>query len=330
MLKKREAYLCLSAMLRAREPKLVNAEKAARMLDASTFEEAAKLLTDCGYEDMSQMTAGEIEAALLQHKAEIFEEIDRLAPDSAIPEIFKMKYDYHNAKVILKSEAVGQDGARLMSASGRIAPAELKGLYNEEKYSAMPGRLGSAMEEAKEVLARTSNPQQADFILDRAYFGEMTEAAEKSGNAFLQGYARILIDAANLKGAVRTLRMGKDRDFMHDVLIAGGNVSTDRILSASDKETLASLFAHSELEKAAALGAEATEGGSLTAFELACDNAVNAYLGKAKLVSFGSEPLTAYLAAVENEITAVRMILTGRLAGFKPEVVKERLRDLYA
>ena len=44
MLKNKESYLCLSAMLRAREPKLLNAEKASRMLDASTFEEAAKLL----------------------------------------------------------------------------------------------------------------------------------------------------------------------------------------------------------------------------------------------------------------------------------------------
>ena len=54
---KKEAYLCISAMLRAREPKLLSREKAERMLDAATFEDAAKLLTDCGYEDLSQMDA---------------------------------------------------------------------------------------------------------------------------------------------------------------------------------------------------------------------------------------------------------------------------------
>ena len=64
MLKNKESYLCLSAMLRAREPKLLNAEKASRMLDASTFEEAAKLLTDCGYDDMSQLRSADIEEAL--------------------------------------------------------------------------------------------------------------------------------------------------------------------------------------------------------------------------------------------------------------------------
>ena len=39
---------------------------------------------------------------------------------------------------------------------------------------------------------------------------------------------------------------------------------------------------------------------------------------------------TMFEAAVENEITAVRMILTGRLAGVKSEAIRERLRDLYA
>ena len=38
----------------------------------------------------------------------------------------------------------------------------------------------------------------------------------------------------------------------------------------------------------------------------------------------------AYLAAVEGEITAVRMILTGKLSGIEPETIRERLRDLYA
>ena len=44
-------------MVAARAPKLLTNEKAERMLDAPTFEDAAKLLTDCGYPDMSQMNA---------------------------------------------------------------------------------------------------------------------------------------------------------------------------------------------------------------------------------------------------------------------------------
>ena len=65
---KKEAYLCLSAMLRAREPRLLNNDRAQRMLEAASFEDCAKQLGDCGYADMSQMSAKEIESELAAHR----------------------------------------------------------------------------------------------------------------------------------------------------------------------------------------------------------------------------------------------------------------------
>ncbi len=331
MASKKEAYLFLSAMLRAREPKLLNRDRAERMIDASGFEEAAKLLTDCGYEDMSQMTAGEIDSALAAHRAEIFAELERMAADKGITDVFKLKYDYHNAKTLIKAEAMNTDAAYLLSASGRYSPEYLTAAYTEDRCrTALPDILAGAIAEAKSAIARTGNPQLADFILDKAYFEELKRASESLNSSFLAGYAAVLIDSANLRSAVRTMRMGKDNTFLQDALIAGGNVGKERILAAADKDSLAALFAHSVLEKAALLGADAASGGTMTEFELACDNAVNKYLGGARLVAYGEEPVIAYMAAIEGEITAVRMILTGRLAGIKAEVIKERLRDFYA
>ena len=330
MAKKKEAYLSLSAMLRAREPKLLNADRAGRMLDAASFEEAAKLLTDCGYADLSQAGAGEIEAALTQRRNQILDELEQLSPERAIVDLFRIKYDVHNAKVLLKSEAMGVDGTALYSRSGRFAPEKLQELYHEERYSELPESFGKALAEAKSILARTANPQLADFVLDRAMFEEMLAAAKATDCPFLTGYVRLLIDSSNLKSLVRTGRMHKDADFLREVLLPDGNVDEDRLQAAGDGEGLAALFAHSPLEQAAARGAEALSGGSLTAFERACDNAVNTYLRAAKLVSYGPEAVAAYLAAVEGEITAVRMILTGKLAGIAPETIRERLRDLYA
>jgi V/A-type H+-transporting ATPase subunit C len=241
-----------------------------------------------------------------------------------------MKYDTHNAKVLLKAEAMGTDPAPLFSRSGRIAPEKLTEAYHEGRYSDLPETFGKALEQAKSTLARTANPQLADFVLDRAMYEEMLDAAEKADCPFLKGYVRLLIDSGNLKSLVRTARMHKDADFLREVLIPGGSVDTDRLSGAGDGEGLTALFAHSPLEQAAARGEEALSGGNLTAFERACDNAVNSYLRSAKLVSYGPEAPAAYLAAVEGEITAARMILTGRLSGIAPETIRERLRDLYA
>ena len=328
--KKKEEYLYLSAMLRAREPKLLNRDKAERMLDASTFEEAARILTDCGYEDMSQMNAEQIDETLAKHRAEIFAELERIAADKNVVDVFKLKYDYHNAKAIIKGEAMNVDAEYLLSDSGRIKGEELLTAYHEERYNVLPEIFAGAVREAKTTLAHSANPQMADFVLDRAYFREMAKAAEAADSQFLTGYVQTLIDTANLKSAVRSMRMHKNAEFLTEVLIPDGGIGTERILNAGDRDNLAALYAHTVLEKAAALGAQAAEGGKMTEFELACDNAVTAYLGNAKLVSYGEEPVVAYLAAVENEITAIRMILTSRLAGIAPDSIRERLRDFYA
>ena len=83
------------------------------------------------------------------------------------------------------------------------------------------------------------------------------------------------------------------------------------------------------LEGAAEAGAKAMEGGPLTEFERLCDNAVTAYLTQGKRVAFGEHPLIGYLYAREAELTTIRIILTGRLAGLDTDAIRERLRDSY-
>ena len=327
---KKEDYLYISAALRARETRMLSREKAERMLEAPEFADSAKLLTDCGYEDMSRMSAKEIDEALARHRSEVFDDLAQRCPNRALVDFFRIRYDYHNAKVVLKAEAKGTDGDYLLSECGRVKSNALKEAYLEEHYSALPGKLGTALAEAREILARTSNPQLSDFVLDRAWFDELKTIADEQQSAFLQRYVAVLADSSNLKSAVRTLRMGKNADFLRDTLLPGGRVEPGRFLTALSAEGLGGLFSGSALADAAALGAEAVEGGKLTAFELACDNAVMRVLREAKLTAFGEEAVIAYLAAVENELTAVRMILTGRRMGIEPQVIRERLRDLYA
>ena len=326
----KEDYLYISSLLRAREPRMLSREKAERMLDAPNFEDAAKMLTDSGYEDMSQMTVKQIETALADRRAAVFHELESLVPNAAALDLFRLKYDYHNAKVLIKSDAMHQNDASLLSASGRIAPDTMQKRFQEDRLRDLPGELGSAAEEAKNLLARSANPQLSDFLLDKAYFREMTGLAEALDSDFARAYVALLADSTNLRSAVRILRMGKDIGYLQEALVSGGSVSEERLIQGVAGEGLASVFGGTALSKASQLGSEAVSGGTLTAFELACDNAVADYLANAKLCSFGEESVLAYLAGTENELTAVRMILTGRLSGVPSDTIRERLRDLYA
>ena len=326
----KEDYLCLSAMLRAREPKMLSDDRAERMVEAEGFEEAARLLSECGYPDFTGMNASEIDHALSEHRAGLFGETERLSPEAEYVDVFRIKYDYHNAKAIIKAAAMDTDPVHILSSSGRFQPEKLLEDINEEKLSYYPPIFGAAVTEAKSELAKSGNPQVSDFVLDRAYFAELLQLAEKKGNSFFTGYVKLLIDAANLKSAVRTFRMGKSAMFLENALIPGGSTDVSRILAAKDSDEVASFYAQGPLSEAAALATEAVSGNAMTAFEKACDNAVNEYLKKAKFVSYGPETVVTYLAAVENEITAARMIMTGKLSNISADVIKERLRDMYA
>ena len=84
-----------------------------------------------------------------------------------------------------------------------------------------------------------------------------------------------------------------------------------------------------ELRTAAELGVEAAHGGSLTKFEKVCDDAVTAAAAKAKGVPFGVEAVIGYLVAKEIEFTAVRIIMSSRMAGISGDTIRERLREAY-
>ena len=228
-------------------------------------------------------------------------------------EVFQLKYDYHNAKVLIKAQAMGLDEARLLSQGGRYDPQRLREDFLRDDLRDWGEVFRQAVLRAREVLSATGDPQQADLVLDRACFQEMESLARACGSAFLQGYVRLSVDAANLRAAVRAARMGKGSEFLNQILLPGGNVS-ERALAGARPEELAERFRSGPLAQAAALGAARTQpdSGPLTEFERLCDNAVTGYLASASRVPFGEETVIGYLYAREAEITAVRIIMAGR------------------
>lgn len=323
-------YLFLSSRLRAMENSLLTQARMERMLDAPTVEDAAKVLLECGYEELAQVNVDTVNQMLAHARDQVFYDLAACAPDPRMVDVFKIKYDYHNAKVLLKSEATGEDPERLLVDAGRMPGKALAAAVAESDYGSMPLALAGAIQAARELLGATKDPQQADFLLDQAYFREMEQLAKDTGSAFLAGYVQRMVDVANLRSVVRVVRMGKDSDFLRTVLFQGGSMDQRRLAAVAEgSASLEELCAAGPLAGAAALGQAAVSGGSLTAFEKACDNVLVAYLTQAKRVAFGEQPLIAYLAAKDNEFTAVRIIMTGRLAGLSADVIRERLRDAY-
>ena len=323
-------YLTISARVRAMENRLVTRERMERMVEARSDDEAVKVLAECGYEELPALTNRGLDELLSAARAALYRELGGAVPDKRLVELFQMKYDYHNAKALVKGEAMGADARRLLLSGGRYDPELLADGYQKETLSGVSPAFQRAVQEARAILKETGDPQRSDVALDRACFEEMAQLAKDCKSAFLEGYVRLCIDAANLRTAVRVARMEKGSDFLLQVLLPGGNVS-EKTLSAARGEDLGSLFQTGPLAKAAELGAKAARpaGGPLTAFERECDNAVTRYVSDAKRVPFGEETVIAYLYAKEAELTAIRTILASRRAGLDGAAIRERLRETY-
>ncbi len=322
-------YLFISTYLRAREKNLLTAARMERMVEAPTVEDAAKVLSEIGYGEFSPRSDRALSQALAQEREKLFADLYRYVPDKAVVDVFKVKYDYHNCKALLKAQALGLDGGYLLLDAGRVDLQTLRKAVEEGAWDLLPPALSQAAREAREVLGATGDPQRGDSIMDKAYFGEMLSCAQASGSRLLTDYVKTSIDAANLRSAVRTVRMQKGGELLRRVLCEGGTVSVERVITAALGGNLEDPFRTTVLRSAAALGAEAARGGSLTAFEKACDDAVTACAAGAKRVPFGVEAVIGYLVAKELEFTAVRIILSSRLAGLKGDEIRERLREAY-
>lgn len=324
-------YLALSSRIKAMETRLLSQSRMEQILEARSDEEAAKLLQECGYGELTSDRPEELDRVLAASREAMLADLSAAAPDPRYIEIFQMKYDYHNAKVLLKAQARGVDPASMLSDMGRVAVEKLREAVENSHWTELPDCLGQAIAQAREVLDTTGDPQLSDVTLDRWYYREMLETAQATGSDFLLGYVRAVIDAANLRTLVRTLRMGKGAGFLRSALIEGGSVSVSALLTVGSVggSGLAELYASTSMQEAAESGAAALSGGALTAFEKLCDDAVERYLAGAKYVPFGEAPLVGYLAARETEYTNLRILFIGRQLGLSAETIRERLREAY-
>ena len=323
-------YLTISARIHAMENRLLNAERMERMIEARELSEAAKVLVECGYEELGQVTAGDVEEMLSKAQTQLFHDLSGAVGNRALLDVFRCSYDYHNAKVLVKGEALGVNQEALLLGGGRYAPQKLAQDYGREDLRGCSDIFRRGVARARETLGSTGDPQMADFILDRAYFEELTALAKEADSKFLQGYVALTIDVANLRSCVRTSRLNKGVDFLQQVLVPGGNVSV-RTLSTTPGAELGNLLRTGPLAQAAATGAalSAPGSGALTDFERQCDDAVMEYLGDGRRIPFGEQPIVGYLYARQAEMTAIRTILSGRMAGLDGDTIRHRLRRTY-
>lgn len=323
-------YLSVSSRVRAMENRLVTRARLERMIDAADDAQALKVLAECGYGEITDPSPAALETALRAGQAAVFRELASILPDTRVLDVFRLKTDYHNLKVLLKSGLTGQPADRLLLTGGRYAPELLSAALTRGDLSDLAPAFRLAAERAGQLLADTRDAQLADAVLDRAYFAELSSLADLLDSELLRAYVRLAADAANLRTCVRCARLGRDAAFLSGALVEGGGVPVSALVKQAGRDPAAP-FRSGALAEAAELAADLAKpgGAPMTAFERACDDALMSYFSRCRRVPFGEEVVIGYLFAREAEQTAIRTVMAGRRAGLDGEVIRQRLRTCY-
>ncbi len=326
-------YLFSTARVRSAEKNMLTREKAEKMIDAKTTEDAIRVLYDLNYGTCNEIVdPDDYEKLLSDEHKKAYDFITSIAPDLNFFNMFLYPYDYHNLKVIMKSEYLGIDASDSMVDTGSINLKVLKYSVKERDFNLLTENMGRALKEVIDTFPKTNDPQIIDIIFDKYCYDEMLESAEKTGSSFMIGYIKMQIDTINLKTFVRLKKINKPRDFFSKVFLDGGNINEQFFFKNYDEpfEKFADQLTAYDFKEVFIEGTNALEEtGKFITMEKLLDNKLVKHIKNSKYVPFGIEPLASYLIAKDNEIKIARIIMAGKLAGISPELLRERLRDTY-
>lgn len=320
--------------IRVYETKLLDKSKLDRMIDADSAEEALKVLQETEYGNLvsSIKRANEYELILSEELNKLFNLMYEISPVKALVDLMSIKYDYQNIKVILKGIFLKEDLSHLIMSVGSLNFLKLKELIENKDLRDFPEVIRDGINETISTFDATKDPQMIDIILDKYMFKSLIHIKDEMKDAFIDKYVAALIDSTNLKTLLRVKKQCKDREFLDSVIIEGGFIDKDKILSMLNDEAeniygKISASSYSEFIKS---GFEYySKTGSVSLLEKLIDNYIMHMMKDAKIIPFGVEPLLAYIYAKETEIKVIRIIMVGKINNISGELVRERLRDIY-
>jgi V/A-type H+-transporting ATPase subunit C len=320
--------------IRVIENRLLNRGTLERMIDAASPEDALKILIDAGYGSSGEeINIWNYEELLSNEIKEVYKLLMKISPDPVAIIPFLRKWDFHNSKVIIKGELSGTAYDRLLVDTGTIPAGTLVASIRDRNFKNLPASLSGAIKESIETYNKTGDPQLVDFIHDIAAHGQMLEDAEKTENDFVKGLFRLKTDFLNIKTFLRVKRTGGSSDYLKRVLMGGGALEPGFFLGKLDspyEDFLASIKVSPYRELCEKAFPSFMSAGSLVEYERMTDDHMIGYIARSRYIAVGMEPLIAYLAAREIEITNVRIILVGKINNVPHESIRERLRRTYA
>ncbi len=318
-----ELYTYQVARIRYRENSLLSRQDLDTLMNARDYEECLRLLFDKGFGSGSEKNTEEI---LSFENQKLWDYIKELLKDLTPLNVLFYQTDYNNLKAAIKSVVTDTPTIGVYSEGGSLNCEFIETAVKETNFTALPKHMQKVAEEAYKTLLQTSDGQVCDMMLDKACLNAMLSSAKSSEDETVKSYVALRCALSDIKIAVRCQKTKKSLSFINDSLVACENIDIKALSTAAAKSE-EDLMNYLSLTKYSDCVEHLKEGN--LSFEKWCDNKLMALIKKQKVNPFTIGPILAYVVARQNEISAIKIVLSGKLNGLDDEMIRERLRDLY-
>lgn len=328
------SYAYAAAHAFALENKLLSHDRLERMVDAPSAADAYKILVETEYGNgISEIPDfHDYEKLLSEETRKLHELIKSISPTPRITDLFFIKYDFHNLKVLLKARYLNRDQDQLLMEVGTLPIEILKEAVEEREYDSLPSIIGNTVKELDEMMDLKVDPRNIDLALDRAMYEYIFQECRRCKNTFVMDYFTKQVDLINIRSFIRVRKMDETFGFLKEVLLPHGRLDYgffEQIMQVP-LEALADQFAHTEYAGLVREGVEDfIKTGALTVYERLMDDFLLDYVKSVRWNPTGLEPVIGYLLAKENEIRLIRIVMVGKINNLPAEKIRERLRDVY-
>lgn len=316
-------FLYQNAQIKSRESKLLTQQGVQRLLDASDTREASRALAELGFG-----TDGEnFDVVFKRAEDENIALLKEMNEGGAL-DAFLIESDYTNLKILLKAFVSGLK-ADTFAPDGLFEVGFLQNAIETGEVAALPKQMQEIILKTQEALAGGQiSAHKLDIDVDKTQYAHQLELCKKSGKVAKE-YFEKRIDYLNISSFERARRLNLDQSFFEECFIDGGKIALATFQSVWEQhgeELLKPFKETAYFEDLKALD----EGGKLVVFEAKTDDALLKVWKSEKDDLYSIAPIVAFYMSRKTELKIAKLIVAGVKNRVAPQIIKERMRELYA
>ena len=317
-----QEYIYAVARIKARELSLLTQQDLDRLMACKTSAECFRALADKGWGAGGETSA---EAIFAAEEEKTWALMHELLPDLTPFSVLLYPIDFNNMKAAVKCTVTNAEPHNVFMSGGTVEPEKMQQEVRENDFSLLPDFMAEAAKKATDALLTTRDGQRCDIILDRACLTAIHKTGKESKNALITAFSEFKVAAADIKIAARALHTGKSRAFLEESLAPCDTLDLEELIDAASKDTDTFYAYLSRTDYAD--GVKALKDG-FSAFEKWCDDRQTALVKEiSRQDYFTVAPLLGYVTARQNEISTVRIIISGKQNNLPDERIRARLRE---